>query len=103
MRSAEIIRCPRVSDMVYLNRFTTYDFKKMHRRSYYPHNQQLASTVTATSSTGLVSSRPVTPSVIDAGSDGVNGIGMRSLHTPDNYDMNMHHGEMNNMSEKELH
>ncbi|KZT27724.1 kinase-like protein [Neolentinus lepideus HHB14362 ss-1] len=43
--------------------FTTYDFKKMQRRSYYPHNQQIQSTVTATSSTGMtgVPSRPVTP------------------------------------------
>ncbi|KAF9078087.1 kinase-like domain-containing protein [Rhodocollybia butyracea] len=40
--------------------FTSYDFKKMQRRSYYPHNQQLISTATATSS-GLASSRPETP------------------------------------------
>ncbi|KAJ3861521.1 kinase-like domain-containing protein [Lentinula novae-zelandiae] len=40
--------------------FTSYDFKKMQRRSYYPHNQQLISTATATSS-GLASSRPATP------------------------------------------
>jgi len=33
----------------------------MHRRSYYPHNQQIVSTVTATSSSGVVTSRPVTP------------------------------------------
>ena len=41
--------------------FTTYDFKQMQRRSYYPHNQQIMTTVTATSSTGMVPSRPVTP------------------------------------------
>ena len=41
-------------------RFTSYDFKKMQRRSYYPHNQQLVSTATATSS-GMASSRPTTP------------------------------------------
>ncbi|KDQ61652.1 hypothetical protein JAAARDRAFT_54998 [Jaapia argillacea MUCL 33604] len=43
--------------------FTTYDFKKMQRRSYYPNNQHIISTVTATSSTGMggVASRPVTP------------------------------------------
>ncbi|KAG1780984.1 kinase-like domain-containing protein [Suillus placidus] len=42
--------------------FASYDFKKMLRRSYYPQNQQIISTITATSSTGgLVSSRPVTP------------------------------------------
>ncbi|KAF9556669.1 kinase-like protein [Agrocybe pediades] len=40
--------------------FTSYDFRKMQRRSYYPHNQQLISTATATSS-GLASSRPGTP------------------------------------------
>ncbi|KAM6496911.1 Protein kinase-like domain containing protein [Amanita muscaria] len=40
--------------------FTSYDFKKMQRRSYYPHNQHLVSTVTATSS-GVASSRPGTP------------------------------------------
>ncbi|KAF5388713.1 hypothetical protein D9757_004864 [Collybiopsis confluens] len=41
--------------------FTCYDFKKMQRRSYYPHNQQqLISTATGTSS-GLASSRPATP------------------------------------------
>ncbi|EAU90286.2 AGC/YANK protein kinase [Coprinopsis cinerea okayama7 len=40
--------------------FTSYDFKKMQRRSYYPHNQHLISTATATSS-GLASSRPATP------------------------------------------
>jgi len=41
-------------------RFTPYDFKKMQRRSYYPHNQHLISMATATSS-GLASSRPGTP------------------------------------------
>jgi len=42
--------------------FTSYDFRNMKRRSYYPHNQQLISTVTATSSTaGPNSSRPGTP------------------------------------------
>jgi serine/threonine kinase 32 len=47
-------------------RFTSYDFKKMHRRSYYPHNQQIVSTFTATTSTGgLVASRPVTPMASD--------------------------------------
>lgn len=48
-------------------RFTPYDFKKMHRRSYYPQTQ-IVSTVTATSSTGPSSSRPVTPMTI--GNDG---------------------------------
>ncbi|KAI0763780.1 kinase-like protein [Trametes elegans] len=43
--------------------FTPYDFKKMQRRSYYPQTQ-IISTVTATSSTGPTSSRPVTPMTI---------------------------------------
>ncbi|KAL5531338.1 hypothetical protein ACEPAG_4215 [Sanghuangporus baumii] len=43
--------------------FTTYDFKKMHRRSYYPQNQQIASQMT--SSTGFLSSRPDTPSLTE--------------------------------------
>ncbi|KAI0331480.1 kinase-like protein [Cubamyces sp. BRFM 1775] len=47
--------------------FTSYDFKKMQRRSYYPQTQ-IATTVTATSSTGPNSSRPVTPMTI--GNDG---------------------------------
>jgi len=52
------------------DQFTPYDFKKMHRRSYYPHNQQIVSTVTATDSTGaLVASRPVTPGTNDQRSD----------------------------------
>jgi len=40
--------------------FTSYDFRKMKRRSYYPHNQHIISTATGTSS-GLASSRPGTP------------------------------------------
>ncbi|KIJ61970.1 hypothetical protein HYDPIDRAFT_95500 [Hydnomerulius pinastri MD-312] len=53
--------------------FTSYDFKKMQRRSYYPHNQQIVSSITAaTSSTGgLVASRPVTPSATDQRLEGV--------------------------------
>jgi serine/threonine kinase 32 len=46
--------------LVIVIRFTNYDFKKMQRRSYYPQNQ-IVSTMTATSSTGINSSRPVTP------------------------------------------
>lgn len=40
------------------DQFTSYDFKKMQRRSYYPHNQHLVSTAT---SSGMASSRPATP------------------------------------------
>ena len=56
-------------------RFTVYDFKKMQRRSYYPQNNpQIVSTVTATSSTGVVS-RPVTPATMqgDMGPTETNG------------------------------
>ncbi|EGN91988.1 hypothetical protein SERLA73DRAFT_191774 [Serpula lacrymans var. lacrymans S7.3] len=52
------------------DQFTSYDFKKMQRRSYYPHNQQIVSSVTASSTGGLVSSRPVTPAT-DHRIDGV--------------------------------
>ena len=55
-----------------LIRFTSYDFKKMQRRSYYPQNQQIVSTVTATSSSGAVS-RPVTPTTDVGQVDSANG------------------------------
>jgi len=45
--------------------FTPYDFKQMQRRSYYPHNQQIASTGTTGSSNGVDTSRPVTPTAND--------------------------------------
>ncbi|KAG6331272.1 hypothetical protein ID866_7817 [Astraeus odoratus] len=46
--------------------FTPYDFKKMQRRSYYPHNQQIVSSITAaTSSSGPTASRPITPTAND--------------------------------------
>ncbi|KIJ20761.1 hypothetical protein PAXINDRAFT_165601 [Paxillus involutus ATCC 200175] len=52
--------------------FTSYDFKKMQRRSYYPQNQQIVSSITATSSMGgLVASRPVTPAANDQRLEGV--------------------------------
>ena len=42
----------------------------MQRRSYYPQqNPQLVSTVTATSSSGVPSSRPETPTTIIPGDD----------------------------------
>jgi len=50
--------------------FTSYDFKKMQRRSYYPHNQHLISTATATSS-GMASSRPATPATDLRGDIGI--------------------------------
>jgi serine/threonine kinase 32 len=61
--------------------FTSYDFKRSKRTSYYPHNQHIISTVTATSSTGLIASRPVTPAGNDQPSDvGVNGPPMSEYH-----------------------
>jgi serine/threonine kinase 32 len=53
------------------SRFTSYDFKKTQRRSYYPHNEHTTSTVTATSS--IMESRPVTPVPHDLGLDSVQG------------------------------
>ncbi|KZS94698.1 kinase-like protein [Sistotremastrum niveocremeum HHB9708] len=53
--------------------FKSYDFRKMQRRSYYPQNAQIVSTVTATSSTGVVSSRPSTPGGIELESRSANG------------------------------
>jgi hypothetical protein len=61
-------------------RFTIYDFRAMRRRSYYPHNQQIVTTVTATSSSGMVASRPVTPGdIINGRSD---DIGLESQFLP---------------------
>jgi len=48
--------------------FTSYDFKTMNRRSYYPHNQQLVSTITAASTSGFTSSRPNTPGETESNS-----------------------------------
>ena len=36
--------------LTHLGRFTSYDFRRMKRRSYYPTNQQLISSITQTSS-----------------------------------------------------
>lgn len=57
----------------------------MQRRSYYPSNPQLASTVTATSSTGVDPSRPVTPMTIPndiAPNDSLNGNGYSQKISP---------------------
>jgi len=48
--------------------FTSYDFRKTQRRSYYPHNQQVVSTVTATTGTSVIDpSRPTTPAAFEGG------------------------------------
>lgn len=43
-----------------ISRFTNYDYEKMKRRSYYPTNQQIVSSITASSS-AAGPSRPSTP------------------------------------------
>jgi hypothetical protein len=53
-------------------RFKSYDFKKMQRRSYYPHNQ-IISMATGTSSSGVLSSRPETPTGHDSRPELANG------------------------------
>ncbi|KAI0731226.1 kinase-like protein [Earliella scabrosa] len=80
--------------------FTPYDFKKMQRRSYYPQTQ-IISTVTATSSTGPASSRPVTPMTI--GNDGVQDYPYNQKPMHDDMGMGMHDSpvvEMADFSEK---
>ena len=84
-------------------RFTIYDFRAMRRRSYYPQNQQIVSTVTATSSSGMVASRPVTPG------EAINGrgdsIGLDSRVVPDEckgHSSEAHHPlEVHDISEKD--
>jgi serine/threonine kinase 32 len=78
----------------------------MHRRSYYPHNQQIITTVTASSS-GVVASRPVTPGAGDM-INGRNSIGLdsHSMHgLPDEYNGHssegLHHPPPHDISEKE--
>jgi len=55
----------------------------MHRRSYYPHNQQISSQITATSSTNFISSRPETPNFPEQeyseGANGIHAVGIRDL------------------------
>ncbi|RDX54326.1 kinase-like protein [Lentinus brumalis] len=80
--------------------FTAYDFKKMHRRSYYP-STQIISTVTATSSTGPASSRPVTPATI--ANDGMHDYSYNQKPMNDEMGMGMaesHVLEMTDLSEK---
>jgi len=84
--------------------FTIYDFRAMRRRSYYPHNQQIISTVTATSSSGVVASRPVTPGeVVNGRSDSI-GLDSHSVHgLPDETKGHEghHHVEIHEMNEKD--
>ncbi|KAI0343168.1 kinase-like protein [Trametopsis cervina] len=63
--------------------FTSYDFKKMARRSYYPTNQQIISI--ATSSTAA--SRPVTPGTEVEQIDSVNGVGFgqKQMQAPEEH------------------
>ncbi|KAF8507304.1 AGC/YANK protein kinase [Hysterangium stoloniferum] len=90
--------------------FTSYDFRKMQRRSYYPHNQQVVSTVTATTGTSVIDpSRPTTPAAFEGGpnvlrTDEVwngyqtNGNGMQ-IHEP----LNPSTASLKMMSEKDYH
>ena len=84
-------------------RFTIYDFRAMRRRSYYPQNQQIVSTVTATSSSGLVASRPVTPGEAISGRG--DSIGLDSHMVPDEYKGRnseaRHPPEVHDISEKD--
>jgi serine/threonine kinase 32 len=75
----------------------------MRRRSYYPHNQQIISTVTATSSSGVVASRPVTPEVVNGRSDSI-GLDSHSVHgLPDETKGHEghHHVKIHEMNEKD--
>jgi len=78
----------------------------MHRRSYYPHNQQLISTVTATSSSGVVASRPVTPGdIINGGRSDSIGLDSHDGHGPPDSDKGHnyeghHHLQVHDISEK---
>lgn len=91
----------------YPYRFTNYDFRKMHRRSYYPQNQQIVSQVTATSSIGMVPSRSVTPLQMDMHNTGETMIGMTGIHGGSSSAKSAHdegyssYGMNNNISEKE--
>ena len=76
----------------------------MRRRSYYPQNQQIVSTVTATSSSGMVASRPVTPGEPMSGRG--DSIGLDSHVLPDEYNKGHsseanHHLEVHDISEKD--
>jgi serine/threonine kinase 32 len=85
-----------------LHRFTIYDFRAMHRRSYYPQNQQIISTVTATSSSGMIASRPVTPGEPMSGRG--DSIGLDSNVLPDEFrgpsSEGHHRLEVHDISEK---
>ncbi|KAI0793954.1 kinase-like protein [Fomes fomentarius] len=78
--------------------FTSYDFKKMQRRSYYPQTQIIS---TVTSSTGPASSRPVTPMTI--GNDGTQDYPFNQKPIHDDVGMGIHDSpvvEMVDFSEK---
>lgn len=80
----------------------------MRRRSYYPHNQQIISTVTATSSSGVAASRPVTPGEggqVNGRSDSI-GLDSHSVHGPpdepkDHGSEGHHHIQVHEINEKD--
>jgi serine/threonine kinase 32 len=80
----------------------------MHRRSYYPHNQQIISTVTATSSSGVGASRPVTPGEATIGRGDSIGLDSHSVHgLPDDLKVyteghhHHHHIQVHDINEKD--
>jgi serine/threonine kinase 32 len=78
----------------------------MRRRSYYPQNQQIISTVTATSSSGVIASRPVTPGDPISGRGDVIGLDSHSVQgLADEYKGHSseahHHLHVHDMSEKD--
>ncbi|THH32383.1 hypothetical protein EUX98_g1796 [Antrodiella citrinella] len=87
--------------------FASYDFKKMQRRSYYPSNPQLVSTMTATTSTGVDASRPVTPMTIPndiAPHDSLNGHAFsQKVSPPTDYDSNPHAVEMHDVNNEKAY
>lgn len=89
-------------------RFTSYDFRKMQRRSYYPQNQ-IVSTATATSSIPA-SSRPVTP-MTTVGADGIHEEYLAKPKPPRSFEGDMMQtpttpmsmNQADYMNEKQLH
>ena len=77
--------------------FTCYDFKKMQRRSYYPHNQQIVSMFTATTNP----SRPVTPTTLEPNGDPLASAVLDSRQSPDYEGAGSGHVPMENMNMSE--
>lgn len=106
MEEQYVVSCSRSRFfLTIIPRFTSYDYKKMQRRSYYPQqNPQLVSTATATSSTGVVSSRPVTPMTIAndgvVAKDSLDGHAYSQKLSGDHVTYDPHAMQMTDLSEK---